>query len=99
MQQNHEQEGQNSSEISNSDLDMSEQAGLSAVVSSDGNATKIKMESSILPEASQIKERAVKFIDDEVDIEELESFVDDENNPDSQEEPNVDDEDDPFLEI
>lgn len=98
-EESEDRESDNSSDISNPELDMSEQTGLAAVVSSDGNATKIKMESSILPEASQIKERAVKFIDDEVDIKELEAFVDGENNPDVQEESDVDGEDDTFLEI
>ena len=94
-----DRESDNSSEISNLDLDMSEQTGLSAVVSSDGNAKKVKMESSILPEASQIKDRAVNFIDDEGDIDEIDAFVDGENNTNFQEESNIDEEEDPFLEI
>lgn len=94
-----DRESDNPSAFLNSDLDMSEQTGLSAVVSSDGNATKVKMETSILPEAIQVKERAVKFIDDEVDIDELEAFVDNENNIDNREDGDTDGEDDTFLEI
>jgi len=82
-------------------LDLSEQNGLSAIVSSGEKLLKIAMQSSVLPEASQIKDRAVKFVDDEVDAEDLEDFIDHEASPDISNKSEIDPktEDDDFLEV
>jgi len=81
--------------IDESKLDPSEQVGLEAVISADGNAAKVKLTNSILPEAKEIKERAVEFIDqDDKDADEAakQAFVNKQNENDN------DDDDLGFLE-
>ncbi|MFA7219124.1 MAG: hypothetical protein WC119_01170 [Synergistaceae bacterium] len=51
-------------EIDESTLDPSERMGMEAVISAGENgAEKVEMKNSIIPEASQIRERGVEFID------------------------------------
>jgi len=77
-----EKESRDSEPIDESKLDLSERMGLKAVVScGEGSAQSVSMKNSVIPEAEQIKDRGVKFIDEEEDEREG-SILIDENDAD-----------------
>jgi hypothetical protein len=78
-----ERESKDSEPIDESTLDLSERMGLKAVVScGEGSAQSVSMKNSVIPEAEQIKDRGVNFIDD-AQPENEESVLIDENDADN----------------
>ncbi len=78
-----ERESKDSEPIDESTLDLSERMGLKAVVScGEGSAQSVFMKNSVIPEAEQIKDRGVNFID-APEPENEDSLLIDENDADN----------------
>ena len=77
--------------IDESTLDPSEQMGRKAIITTgDGETKAVSARNSILPEADQIRERGVEFIDRDDPVVKKEAFIEDEGG---------DDDESDFLEI
>jgi len=85
-----EKKSMDSEPIDESKLDLSDRMGLRAVVScGEGNAQSVSMKNSVVPEAEQIKNRGINFIDS-TEPENEDSLLIDENDADNDDDNGLD---------